>query len=236
MIVSRPRVSRLLTRSEFQFSWYCNVEKTIFWTRPSPLGQFFEVLRVMGQGRRGEAVYAHAGISLIRGRNVQLDLCVLEQLTDLDNNKERGWTELRSRSDEATLDWERRFVELGPNHARQVAWRSGEELLARTEHVRHAVNTLLIQLGRLDDLYAVHSKLLAECSHQERRRAEILHEWPWVMMIPDDEILYPIATLAVARYTFGSNEYGVDPLHDEKLMWLIQLLVDEIAIRSSIGL
>jgi len=189
---------------------------------------------VVGQGKSGEAVYGHAGISLVRGRNATKGLDELDHLLELDEDKERNWTLIESRASDLAIDWERRFAVLAPTHAREVAIQAGQQLLDKTARERLATQTILIQLGTVFDLPRAYSRLLAECSHQERRRAEILFEWPGVVQIPDADLLYRTATLAVARYTFGSADYGADPLRDQNLMWLIQLLVDAIAMRSCI--
>lgn len=112
MLVSPKRLYRELELLRFSLRRSCATTKEIDFSRPSAIPRIFEQLRVCGQGKLGEAVYAKTSVSA--SLNWLNDDCISSVdhslMFALEADPERHWTIL-SNPDEAKL-WESRLVQL----------------------------------------------------------------------------------------------------------------------------
>jgi len=232
-MISPQRLQALLTASQFKLADYVRAERSILFARPSFQPQLFERLKIHCSGARGEAAIARAEVAVIRGRNTTKGLVESKLLIEIASVPERGWTIIESQGD--AVAWEQELAEIGPLEATRLVNEKGFELLAATKEVRTAADNIFALLGRWGNISGVAARLRHEASVNQLVKAKRLATWPGVLQIAKYEALYEIAVLALVLYApligYPLNSEA-DPLEQMELMWLIQLLVDKIAIAS----
>lgn len=234
-MISVKRIEALLLPSEFVLVSEVPVERSAIFARRASQPHLFERIRFHCAGKRGEAAVARAETSVIRGGNATKGLVETKLLVKLASVPERGWTILQSVEDAKT--WERKFVAVAPEQANRLSQEKGNELLAATELSRTAAIEICRQLGDVNDLAEITGRLEHEASGVQLQLARRLAEWPGVLQIAEATTLYNIATTAIVIHAPKLSRLSVnieaDPLHARDLMWLIQLLVDRIAIETA---
>src|SRR5688572_27029362 len=104
MQVKSDRVLTLLESEGFWLSLENLSTFDVAFTRESRIPTLFESVHIKGQGKRGEAVYASAAISVLRGRLRTKILNESESLLDIGKgmptyNTDRKWTVIENSDD-----------------------------------------------------------------------------------------------------------------------------------------
>jgi hypothetical protein len=220
MMLNANRLRKLLP--QYTTVSESTTDKSIIMCRASDVPDLYEWLEVIGQGKAGEAVYGHVGVSVVGGRNATRGLIEERSLTELATDSGAGWTILHSK--EETVAWERKFSELAPSQAQAMVQGKGASLLARTSEARKSVERYLESLPKgLKDLDMLLAHLKGQASASLLDKAVRWAEWPGVLQVDKWEGYYLAAALLIAQ-----DYPDADPLEDFQLMSRIQILVDRL--------
>src|SRR5262245_58408579 len=132
MMVKSRRILAALSKEGFQLHGENIISNfdMYFW-RPSYAPSLYEFLQVAGQGKSGEAIYAHAEISILRnttfGESIFLS-SIGEGFPTY--SQTRKWTIIKNADD--AIAWEREFTRIGPGLVHGLALTKGPDLLNRT--------------------------------------------------------------------------------------------------------
>jgi hypothetical protein len=222
MTINHSRLKLLLTPEGFVESIIESDSMTF--VRTDRLEGLFQKIHVDCQGRMGEAVYGNVSTSVTK--YIQLKIDERRHLMELDIDKDRNWTVIKTAED--AKRWELRFVEIAPVAAQRFTREHGDELLRRTSHARHRASKHLQRLNSSQSLYQQIQQFEATKGADFRKAAERLAESPGVMQLFDSEEAYLLACCAVLSGAENKTLVEQDPLHNEELMWQIQLIADGI--------
>lgn len=228
--ISQKRLCKHLAPLGF-FQVGCNVRTgTLLFSRESEKSELWERIEVICQGKHGEAVYAYAWVSVVRGINATKGLVEGELLLELASVPERGWTIIESGAQ--ARDWESRLTEVGPKKCQLIARLKGDSLLASTANARSASKAVFDWLVDTANVLDIEELLERTSTADQLKHARRLADWPGVLQIRDAEHVYRIATIALIRCATELSDLTVnvdaDPLYDFNLRWVVQLLVDRI--------
>jgi hypothetical protein len=229
MLVKGSRLGLLLRNAGF----------VVLAERPSPLHDLFLgrpysedlalQISVSASGRKGEAVYAYVGVTVIFGENATKGLIELDLLKEIASNKERAWTIIETR--EQAIAWEKSLARVAPARAEALARDKGPELLERTRDARDAAARYLGLLAPVADPSAVRSALERLSTAEQRETADRWTEYGAIQQMPNGTSAYYVSALAMLVH--GEAVEGrpapfarKKPIEEDALFWRIQLLVD----------
>jgi hypothetical protein len=225
-------LDRLSKSSGFRVGWLDSTGDYGY-VRQSILDSLFEQLIVKSAGKRREAIYAYAAVSVVSGPMATKGLVEMSLLDEIASDRERGWTLVETK--EAALEWERSLAQVGPLRVRELAAEKGPDLLRRTEGARRASERYVDLLAGSSDLDEIQERLGKLASTEQRGEATRLMRWPGVMRMVGAEGLYETVSLALVLFRSQvEEEPGViepaDPVANQELMWRLQILADRLMI------
>ena len=226
MKIDKHRLKSLLLPLGFETS---DMESnSLTFTRPDIGRGVYQKICVHFQGRRNEAVYGDVSVSVAKFISLKIEELML--LDELASNKERCWTIIETTAD-AKL-WERKFAEVAPVAVERFSAEHANAMLERTGQARRRSIELLQHLDSTLSVYAQLRRFELQLESSTYKRALRLSEWPGVLQVYDAEEIYQVACCAVLSGREGAAFIDQDPLHNDELMWQIQLIADALLVRE----
>lgn len=238
MMISVERLTTLLSPHGFRLIRRNNGCHEVVFGRRSYADDLTERIHIHAQGEAGGAVPARLAI-LVDGLAAEWEL-----LTDLAENKERGWTIIDTT--EKAIAWEKKLAEVAPARLTELAREKGPNLLARTEHVRSQARAYLAFLGEIGDAHALLPRLRAMATPEQNAEVDRLVQRLAVVYIPNGDPVYKIVGLTLYLFSgkterdanrflqsdvykkvyFGDQYLGKEPIGDKHMQQLIQMMAD----------
>lgn len=194
--------------------------------RPDNDRGVYQKICVDFQGRRKEAVSAHVFISVTKFMSLKIE--EFRELKEIAGNKERAWTIIATTS-EARV-WEHKLAETAPSAVERFSAEHANALRERTSRARHRTAELMQHLDSTRSVYAQLRRFESQLDESIYKRAVRLSEWPGVMQVYDADEIYQLACCAVLSGREGVAFLDQDPLHNDELMWQIQLVADGLLV------
>lgn len=226
MIVQIDRLMNQLEGQGFHLAWFSQVSREFCLVKKSSIFGLFEQILVSSRAGHGEALVAHAGISVVQGRTGTKGLTELELIGELASDPSRGWAIVRTV--EEAIQWENALCKVAPDKTAALAQEQGPELLRRTNRTISVASDYLAALKTYGPLESIEQSLANIATSEQRDEAIRIAGWPGVQRI-EQSAPYRVASLAlvILGESVENRRYvGHDPLEDQGLMWRIQTLVD----------
>ena len=172
--LSPNRLGRKLAPFGFSLCRSCATTKEIGFFRPSTVERLYEQIRIQGQGKSGEAVYAVTAVSACRDWiNDECIATVDEELMHLlETDKERHWT-LLANADEAET-WEFRLSEMADGACQKTTAAYGADLLSKLGPELDGFDACLQRVG---DLKAILDSEYAFTQRADARELAAVDLW-----------------------------------------------------------
>jgi hypothetical protein len=190
----------------------------------------FEWIIFETAGRENEAVATTVAISVTRHVPF-FRLMELMPLVEIAEDQFRGVTTI---TDAATADqWLQRVESAALQRFAAASSGRGLGLLRRTSSARQAVERYLACVSSENLSFHGLGQLNSRCPPEIAREARRLAEYPGVLHVFGGNALYLWACTAILLFAGeveegGRSFLGVNPLHNQELMWRIQLLADRL--------
>ncbi len=201
---------------------------TLTFCRPDVARGVYQKICVDLQGRRNEAVYGDVSVSVTKFISLKID--ELMTLNEIASNKERCWTIIETTA-EAKV-WERKFADVAPAAVERFSAEHAEALREKTSQARRRSVALVQHLDPTLSSYAQLRRFESQLEASVYKRAMRLSEWPGVLQVYDADEIYQLACCAVLSGREGAAFLDQDPLHNDELMWQIQLVADALLARE----
>ncbi|MFN0197434.1 MAG: hypothetical protein ACKVT0_11875 [Planctomycetaceae bacterium] len=189
--------------------------------RPDVLSDLYLLIELSFAGKKNEAVAGYVFISVTRWICIK-GISEGNLLLNVASDKERGHTIVETTSQ--AKEWEYLLARNAPTAVEALAREHGQSLLDRSAHARQRAALHIQRLDRTEPLYAQIIKFDVNLINAAQRLAE----WPGVMQVYDAEEIYLLASAMVLSGDEEFSYWGQDPLHNDDLMWQVQLVADEI--------
>lgn len=226
MLLSSKRLGSALKAQRFELYRSCTVTKEIGFSRPSSIPRLYEQLRVYGQGKRGDAVYATTAVS-VSPSWIHDDCISIEDLGlmfALESDAERHWTLLADAND--AKRWEKKLTELADAACRDTTEKHGDSLAARLRSDFELLDRYIDQIGDMRAILDAEYRFVENADDHERALVD-----QWSIGKGDDwrlachvSIRYGNEFIPAATAIFRSK------LHEStQLRTLLYLLADQVA-------
>lgn len=227
-------VATVLGRAGFRPARVSYVEPCFSFTRMRG-DQVYELIQCNFSGKRREAAVCRIGASVTRLIELK-GLSESEVLLEVAEDRERGWTIVES--SQKFRIWADHVARVAVEKASRFGDRVGSDLLRRTASIRRQAQRCIGKLIRMGSKEEAFERLTDESTETELQLAHCLSGWPGVMQVPQSELEYQLACLAVVKMLCNEKlpnptEVSEMPLQNTQLMWQIQLIVDKLLDRDN---
>ena len=230
MKVEPSRLANALRDERFQLAQQACGDNAFVLLREDLVPDLFQWIWVNASGKRGEAVFAYAAVSVAKWIAFK-GLMDLRPMIELGENPERGTTIIET--DVKAQAWERKLIEYAPQEVSRFAAERGSALLETTKTARRSVAEYLKRVDLSDSAARALLTMWDGADETTCTEADRLMNWTAMQQIRGRETLYEMACLWVLRYSSEVDGacvsyFGQDPLENTDLMWRIQLIVDKL--------
>jgi hypothetical protein len=193
--------------------------------RPDTRPLLYQQIDVSFSGRESEAVVGYVAASTTKWIRIK-GLSVSRLLNEIASDPDRCWSIVRTAKE--AKDWEQALTRRGPVAVTELVAEVGPSLLEVTKPAREQALMKSACLNPEEVISSQIARLYRTMPEESIAAAERLARWNGVMQVANSEDVYLLACLAVMKPREFPIATGGDPLADQKLMWLIQLVADGI--------